>query len=115
MTALRRDQSETRARTSILQWNERHGVTKIAPLARWSEEDCWRYIRHYDLPYNALHDRGYPSIGCFPCTHAVQAGGDLRSGRWADHEQKTECGLHFENGQLVRSGQNTTPVMEHAQ
>jgi phosphoadenosine phosphosulfate reductase len=102
MTALRRDQSETRRNTPILSWHERHQVAKIAPLARWSEEDCWRYIRHYDLPYNPLHDQGYPSIGCLPCTRAVKVGEDLRAGRWSGHAGKTECGLHFENGSLIR-------------
>ena len=103
MTALRRDQSSTRRETSILQWNERHGVAKIAPLARWSEADCWRYIRHHNLPYNSLHDQGYPSIGCAPCTRSVQPGDGLRAGRWSGHQQKTECGLHFENGALARN------------
>lgn len=102
MTAVRRDQAETRNATPILQWDERRAVAKIAPLARWSEQDCWAYIRHYDLPYNALHDQGYPSIGCQPCTRAVRPGEDLRAGRWAAHAHKTECGLHWENGQIVR-------------
>jgi phosphoadenosine phosphosulfate reductase len=103
MAALRRDQSSTRSDTPILQWNERHQVAKIAPLARWSEADCWRYIHHHNLPYNPLHDHGYPSIGCAPCTRSVLPGEDLRAGRWAGHQQKTECGLHFENGQMVRN------------
>ena len=109
MTALRRDQSATRRETPILQWNEGHQVAKIAPLARWSEDDCWRYIRYYNLPYNPLHDQGYPSIGCAPCTRSVLPGEELRAGRWAGHQQKIECGLHFENGAMVR---NAPPKIE---
>lgn len=105
MTALRRDQSETRRHTPLLQWDERRNVAKIAPLARWSEQDCWAYIRHYDLPYNPLHDQGYPSIGCEPCTRAVRPGEDLRAGRWAAHAHKTECGLHWDaaQGRMLRT------------
>lgn len=103
MTALRRDQSKTRQATPVLQWDERRSVAKIAPLARWTEQDCWAYIHHHDLPYNPLHDQGYPSIGCQPCTRAVRPGEDLRAGRWAGHAHKTERGLHWENGRVTRA------------
>jgi phosphoadenosine phosphosulfate reductase len=103
MTALRRDQAGTRRDTPLLVWDERRGVAKISPLARWSERDCWAYIRHHNLPHNPLHGRGYPSIGCWPCTTTVQPGDDLRAGRWAAHAGKTECGLHRENGRAVRA------------
>ncbi len=98
MAALRRDQSPTRADTPILRWDSRHHLVKIAPLARWTEADVWQYVRTHDLPYNDLHDRGYPSIGCWPCTRAVQPGEDLRAGRWPGLA-KLECGLHWAQGQ----------------
>lgn len=95
VTALRRDQSSTRKDVSMIQWNERYHVVKIAPLVYWTEEDIWQHIREYKLPYNPLHDQNYPSIGCWPCTKPVQAGDDLRAGRWQGTEKK-ECGLHWE-------------------
>ena len=99
MTALRRDQSATRKYTPIMQWDERRQVAKIAPLVGWTEQDCWSYIRYHDLPYNSLHDQGYTSIGCQPCTRAIRPGEDLRAGRWAAHLHKTECGLHWDASQ----------------
>lgn len=95
VTALRRDQSSTRKDVGMIQWNERYQVVKIAPLAHWTEEDIWQHIREHNLPYNTLHDQSYPSIGCWPCTKPVQAGEDIRSGRWQGTEKK-ECGLHWE-------------------
>ena len=71
----------------------RRGVVKVQPLVDWSERDCWRYIHRNGIPYNALHDRGFPSIGCTPCTRAAVDGEDARAGRWAG-SGKTECGLH---------------------
>ena len=100
VSALRRDQSSTRTQTPILRWNGRHGVAKIAPLARWNEEDVWNYVHSHNLPYNELHDRNYPSIGCWPCTRPVKAGDDLRAGRWSGMT-KTECGLHWAEGKAV--------------
>jgi phosphoadenosine phosphosulfate reductase len=80
------------------------GVIKVNPLIDWTTEQVWEYIRRYDVPYNALHDMGYPSIGCEPCTRAVQAGEHPRAGRWwwEEPEQK-ECGLH----RLTESGART--------
>lgn len=100
VSALRRDQSPTRANTPVLRWNEKHGVVKVAPLIHWTEEDVWAYVHQHNIPYNELHDQNYPSIGCWPCTRAVQPGEDLRAGRWAGLN-KTECGLHWAQGQTV--------------
>ncbi len=94
ITGIRRDQSLTRARASVIDWDPANQLVKINPLAFWSSEDVWSYIAINDLPYNPLHDRGYPSIGCQPCTHAVEAGAHERSGRWAGAE-KVECGIHL--------------------
>ena len=89
VTGLRRAQSAGRARTEPRAWDAKHGLWKLAPLADWSERDVWRHIHVRGLPYHALHDRGYASIGCLPCT----VPGDGREGRWA-RSDKTECGLH---------------------
>ena len=95
MTGLRRDQNVTRAVVDKLEWDEGHGLAKLNPLADWSWDDVWRYIRAHNVPYNALHDRGFPSIGCAPCTRAVQPGEDLRAGRWWwEHPETKEGGLH---------------------
>jgi len=91
ITGLRRDQSPTRANAPKLGWDETHELWKANPLADWSDEDCWAYIRERDLPVNVLHDSGYASIGC---THCTQPGAG-REGRWAGLD-KTECGLHVE-------------------
>ncbi len=92
ITGLRRDQSAERANTPIVSHNRKNNLTKICPLANWTETMIWTYIEAHDLPYNALHDQGYHSIGCWPCTETA-SGDDLRSGRWA-HSSKTECGIH---------------------
>jgi phosphoadenosine phosphosulfate reductase len=89
ITGIRRDQSPTRAQTPKLGWDDQHELWKASPLADWSDDDCWAYIREHDLPYNALHDRGYASIGD---THSTQPGAG-REGRWAGSE-RTECGMH---------------------
>jgi phosphoadenosine phosphosulfate reductase len=89
ITGMRRDQSPTRADTPKIGWDDRHELWKANPLADWSDDDVWAYIRDRELPYNELHDRGYASIGCTHCT----APGTGREGRWSGIE-KTECGLH---------------------
>jgi phosphoadenosine phosphosulfate reductase len=89
ITGLRREQSETRASAQQVEYDDARGMWKYNPLAHWSEEDVWKRILDRDLPYNALHDEGYASIGCAPCTLP----GDGREGRWAG-TAKTECGLH---------------------
>ncbi|MDG5767749.1 phosphoadenylyl-sulfate reductase [Balneolales bacterium ANBcel1] len=94
ITGIRRDQSETRKHTELFAYDQRLDILKINPLASWPEEDVWSYIRINDLPYNELHDKGYPSIGCWPCTNPVSEGEDLRAGRWSG-TGKTECGIHM--------------------
>jgi len=93
ISGLRRDQSPSRAATEFVNRDEKFRNIKICPLIYWTWEDVWAYIREKQLPYNELHDRQYPSIGCFPCTSPVSTDGDTRDGRWAGLT-KTECGLH---------------------
>ena len=93
VTAIRRDQTPARAHARKLDWDQNFGLVKINPLADWSNARVWSYIREHNLPYNPLHDRNYPSIGCTHCTRAVQPGEAPRAGRWAGFA-KTECGLH---------------------
>ncbi len=102
ITGLRRQQAVTRNVLEKIEWDEDNGLIKLNPLVDWSEEQVWSYIREHSIPYNDLHDWGYPSIGCAPCTRAVKPGEDLRSGRWwwETPEQK-ECGLHLVNGKLT--------------
>ncbi len=89
ITGIRREQSPTRANAQHVEFDERRGIWKYSPLAEWTEQDLWRRIHERDLPYHPLHDAGYESIGCAPCT----APGAGRAGRWAG-QSKTECGLH---------------------
>ena len=93
ITAIRADQSAHRARAKAVGWDAKFGLMKVNPLLSWTRRDVWAYIVANQVPYNPLHDRGYPSIGCWPCTQAVAGGNDERSGRWAG-QAKTECGLH---------------------
>jgi len=93
ITGIRRDQAPTRTSARKLGWDRRFGLTKINPLADWKWEQVWDFIRLHNIPYNPLHEQGYPSIGCTYCTRPVQAGEDPRAGRWSGF-QKTECGLH---------------------
>lgn len=92
-SAIRRDQSPDRAKAPIVGWDRKFQLVKVSPLANWSKKDVWSLISSANIPYNPLHDRGYPSVGCQPCTRAVLAGEDERAGRWSGF-QKTECGLH---------------------
>jgi len=94
VTAIRRDQSPARAHIGLVERDEKFGLIKINPLAAWSARDVWNYIATYDVPYNPLHDHGYLSIGCAPCTTPVQIGEDARAGRWRG-TSKTECGIHL--------------------
>jgi phosphoadenosine phosphosulfate reductase len=93
LTGIRRDQTVQRARAPKLVLDANRGVVKVQPLVDWSERDCWRYIHRNAVPYNELHDRGFPSIGCMPCTRTVASDEDARAGRWAG-SGKSECGLH---------------------
>lgn len=106
ITGIRRDQIVTRVATPKVALDEGHGgIWKVAPLADWSEERVWTYIRSGNVPYNALHDQGYRSIGCAPCTRAVADGEDPRAGRWWwERPDERECGIHFDpiSGQMRR-------------
>ena len=93
ITGIRRAQSPTRANAAAFEYDAPRDVVKVQPLVDWSDEDVRGYLYAHDIPYNALHDDGYPSIGCIPCTRRVAAGEDPRAGRWAG-TTKTECGLH---------------------
>jgi phosphoadenosine phosphosulfate reductase len=90
VTGIRREQAPTRARTPKIERDPKRGIWKVNPLVDWTEKDLWRYIHRHDLPYNKLHDHGYASIGCAPCTQP----GEGRDGRWAGQD-KTECGIHI--------------------
>jgi phosphoadenosine phosphosulfate reductase len=103
ITGQRRAQSTTRSELAVQEDDAAHGMAKFNPLADWSEQDVWQYIRDNNVPYNSLHERGYPSIGCEPCTRAIQPGEDVRAGRWWwENPESKECGLHLVDGKLIR-------------
>lgn len=92
---LRRDQSVTRSENQMVEWDEANGMIKLNPLIDWTEQQVWDYIKKNNVPYNTLHDKGYPSIGCQPCTRAIFPGEDIRAGRWWwENADGKECGLH---------------------
>ena len=93
ITGIRRDQTPFRAGARVVELDGKFGLIKINPLVRWTTGQVWRYVRQHRVPYNPLHDQGYPSIGCVPCTRPVRLGDDPRAGRWANLD-KTECGIH---------------------
>jgi phosphoadenosine phosphosulfate reductase len=95
VSGIRREQSPSRAGAKKVERSERYGVWKVQPLADWSEKDVWRYIVQNDIPYNPLHDVGYRSIGCIPCTRPTRPDEEERAGRWAGSD-KLECGIHLE-------------------
>jgi len=97
IAAVRRDQTKARANTGLVAWDSANGLVKLSPLAAWTSDQVWDYIHTNDLPYNPLHDEGYPSIGCWTCTRPVAEGEDPRAGRWAGFN-KTECGIHLQPG-----------------
>jgi phosphoadenosine phosphosulfate reductase len=104
ITGQRRAQSATRSDLQQQEYDAANRLEKFNPLADWSEQDVWHYLRANQVPYNALHDRGYPSIGCEPCTRAITPGEDVRAGRWWwETPESKECGLHMVDGKLVRS------------
>ena len=105
ITAIRRDQSPTRQKTPLVSWDNANHLLKLSPLAGWTGERVWDYIHQHDLPTNDLHDAGYPSIGCMPCTRPVSGGESERAGRWAGTE-KLECGIHIQpDGPIIRLSQ----------
>jgi phosphoadenosine phosphosulfate reductase len=93
VSAIRADQSKHRARADVVGWDAKFGLVKVNPLLNWTNRDVWAFVTTNKVPYNPLHDQGFPSIGCWPCTRAVEPGDDERAGRWAG-QAKTECGLH---------------------
>jgi phosphoadenosine phosphosulfate reductase len=93
ISAIRRDQTSHRARADVVQWDSKFNLVKVNPLLSWTKREVWAFIMEHNIPYNPLHDRGYPSIGCWPCTRPVSDGDDERAGRWAGSAKK-ECGLH---------------------
>jgi len=93
ITSIRRDQTSVRAQARKIEWDRKFSLVKINPIVDWSSEQVWNYIRQHQVPYNPLHDRNYPSIGCTHCTRAIRPGEDPRAGRWPGF-RKTECGLH---------------------
>jgi len=95
VSGLRSEQSVTRQDLSVVSWDEKFELVKINPLLNWTETQLWDFIKTHDIPYNELHDKGYPSIGCQPCTRAVRPGDDVRGGRWWwEMPENKECGLH---------------------
>ena len=97
ITGLRKEQSVTRRDIETVEWDDIHQLVKINPLINWTHQQVWDYINEKKIPYNALHDKGFPSIGCLPCTQAVLPGEDIRSGRWWwELPENKECGLHQE-------------------
>jgi phosphoadenosine phosphosulfate reductase len=104
ITGLRRDQTANRSTMEAVELDSDRNIAKINPLIDWTNEDVWQYIHQNEVPYNALHDQNFPSIGCAPCTRAVEAGEDLRAGRWWWEMSNQECGLHVSSdGTLVRA------------
>ncbi len=102
ITGLRRSQSVTRADVELESFDAAHGLAKVNPLADWSDGDVWDHLRAFDVPVNALHAQGYPSIGCAPCTRAVLPGEDVRAGRWWwEQPEHKECGLHRRSAQPI--------------
>jgi phosphoadenosine phosphosulfate reductase len=109
VTAIRRGQTSERVGVRKVDWDAKFNLVKISPLADWTREMVWSYVVKHDVPYNPLHDRNYPSIGCTHCTRAVLPGEDPRAGRWSGF-RKTECGLHTPDTQSVASLVQLTPV-----
>ena len=108
VTGLRRAQAVTRTALPLREFDATHGLVKFNPLADWSEDEIWAYIRDREVPYNVLHDRGYPSIGCDPCTRAIRPGEDVRAGRWWwESRDSKECGIHV--SPLAKPTEEKTP------
>jgi phosphoadenosine phosphosulfate reductase len=115
ITGLRAEQSQHRRSTPLAEVDEQHGLIKINPLADWSGQDLARYVADNGIPYNILHDRGFPSIGCAPCTRAVRVGEPERAGRWWwEEDQKKECGLHLRPVATAQAASSILPEREFA-
>ena len=98
LTGMHRSQSVTRKELPVSEWDADHGLQKFSPLTDWSNGEVWKYIRAFAVPYNKLHDEGYASIGCAPCTRAITPGEDIRAGRWWwENPESKECGLHVKS------------------
>ena len=98
ITGLRREQSITRTDMQIVEWDKNNNILKLNPLINWTEENVWAYIDQHNVPYNPLHKKGFPSIGCLPCTRAIEEGEDVRAGRWWwENPETKECGLHADS------------------
>ncbi len=108
ITGQRREQSLTRSGLNVVEVDKSHGgIAKINPLSDWTLDDVWSYVRRNELPYNRLHDAGYPSIGCAPCTRAIKPGEDQRAGRWWwEHPEHKECGLHINESETGKDVEN---------
>ncbi len=95
ISGIRKDQTVSRFYTSLVEWDKTHKMIKVNPLVKWTEKEVWKYIKENDVPYNELHNKGFSSIGCQPCTRAIKPGEDFRAGRWWWEEpENRECGLH---------------------
>ena len=106
IVGLRKEQAVTRTSIEKIEWDETNGLVKLNPLADWTTKMVWDYINANDIPYNKLHDEGFPSIGCAPCTRAIKEGEDIRAGRWWwESPEHKECGLHYRNGKAVSERQ----------
>lgn len=108
ITAIRRDQTDSRAGALAVEWDPKFALGKINPLVRWTKRDVWAHLLKHDVPYNPLHDRGYPSVGCKPCTSMVNAGEHDRAGRWRG-APKSECGLHTQVDGTDEFGDTSSP------
>jgi phosphoadenosine phosphosulfate reductase len=111
ITAIRRQQTSARASAKKIDWDPKFQLAKINPIADWTSDMVWSYVRRHEVPYNPLHDRNYPSIGCTHCTRAVRSGEDARAGRWAGFA-KTECGLHVPSKPPVASPVMAGPLVQ---
>ena len=106
ITGLSKHQSQARKDAPIVTWDEAHGLVKINPLVHWTRAQVRTFVFEHDVPYNPLHDRGFPSIGCASCTRAVKPGEDARAGRWWwESDAQRECGIHLSDGKIVRRNQ----------